>query len=340
VVLSQYRGETRGMPSTIIHMLPVEVMLFVEMLPYYLLNRQDTKHTFWTSLAAILNFKYWAEDALETGNLKFLSFVVNCLKADNLNKLLVEVAALSDKSYVNLDTTSLKAEDFVVHDVEVAKEDFSKVLCNQIFLLKFKVVDWEGRDDYTNPAKVLPRDPPKIVFSYVRETYKAVYNPEDFESEDTDPPPSLVTAVEASPGENDEGEYIERSQTIGEKRKPTKSCTTENPHKKIRITEEEWDQLLGEAGISQVEENTQSQSMSPYIQQAQTPPPPPSLVQEASATSSIQNPESITLTAISETKQPLHLHFHFGTYEGTNIISYESCETKFKIAIDSRSHSK
>lgn len=157
--LTQFNNETKGLPSTVIHLLPVEVFMFVDMLPYYLLNRQQGKHIFWTAMGSVLNLKHWVEESLEKEDKKFLSYALSALKRDGINELLASAATYPDKTHVALDIDVLKEARFRVHDVTVTIETFCQVLFNQVCYLKYKLVDWEGRDDYSVPAKAVWRSP-------------------------------------------------------------------------------------------------------------------------------------------------------------------------------------
>lgn len=163
------------MPSTVIHLLPVEVLMVVDMLPYYLLNRGEGSHTFWTSMASVFNFKHWIEEALENQNLGLLDFALGCLKNASLNEMLADMATFPDTKYVDLDVETLRGRNFQTHDASVEIVDLCHLLCNQIFLLKFKLLNWEGHDNFDVKAEVASREPPKMVYSYPRDKWQAVY---------------------------------------------------------------------------------------------------------------------------------------------------------------------
>ena len=91
-MLTQKGQETRGLPTTVIKMLPVEVMVFVDMIPYVFANRHHGKHIFWTSMAALVNYKKWIDAALETKDLDFLNQVLTCLKTKRFNSIVETMA--------------------------------------------------------------------------------------------------------------------------------------------------------------------------------------------------------------------------------------------------------
>lgn len=334
-VLTQHGNERRGLPTTVIHILPVEVMLFVDMLPYYLLNRQDTSHTFWTSLGAILNLKHWAEDALDSGNLEFLSFALTCLQEDRVKDLLADAATFPDKNFFNTDVTSLRQKKFAVWSENVCSSDFAKVLCNQIFLLRYKLVDWEGRDDYSSHAKVVPREPPKMVYNLVSSSWKALYDVDDFncseEEEDDDntkepsatsstPSPVIEEEPQLQPPHSADTEELAQDVEVFEKSQETgriekrKKKSKDRKVKKSRLTEEEWREVYAAVNVLH---NDPDDMMIPTSQNCVTSrSKSPKLLNAATST---------TEPPVRTRVESVHLHLHFNEFTSSK-IRYESLE--------------
>lgn len=333
-VLTQYKGETKGLPTTVIHLLPIEVLLFVDMLPYYLINRQEGSHTFWTSLGAFLNLKFWLEDALDNQDEKFLTFVLNKLEGGDLGDLLADVAGLSEKKFVNLDVESLRDRKVVVHDEKVCPDKFAKSVLNQIFYLKYKIVDWEGSDNFTTRAKVVIRQPPKRVYCTAEACSKAVYDLE-----------SLDNVVK---------EFFENSP-------PKRKSSEDTPEevKKAKVSSQEWQEILRATELIHNDpDGMESSQKSEYIQCAQsekgdftiepevltttTQPEVLTTTTQPEVLTTRTEPEvltngrdEITIAEVHQSKEPIHLHFHFGQCIGTHVISYESCDKSFRINLES-----
>lgn len=355
-VLNQQGDEKRGLPSTVIHLLPVEVLLFVDMLPYYLINRQDGKHTFWTSLAAILNLKYWIEDALEEKNVKLLTFVLNCLQRGSLKEVLADVATFPDQKHVNLDVQSLRHKKFSVNHAKVDVDNFSMVICNLIFRLRYKLVDWEGRDNFSSHAKVLPREPPKPVFCVAKNAFVATYANSELEeilAED------LTEIIEEDSSEDDIFESSQNetaSKVVEEKKKDQKRKALEietkktediNPSatKKGKLSEEEWKEVMEATEVLHQDDKDMCQKSEQDCLQGGQSLPPIQEGQDEQHASTFETVRPFELTnnveeiSVSEGKanQPyVCLHFHFGQSNHTSIISYESNEKSFKMTLESR----
>lgn len=340
-LLTQYNNETRGLPSTVIRLLPVEVFMFVDMLPYYLLNRQQGKHTFWTGMGAVLNLKFWMEDGLEKRDKKFLSYAITCLKNARLNELLSSVATYPDNTQVALDLDILKEPHFQIHDKSVTTENFCRLLCNQLCYLKYKLVDWEGRDDYAVPARAIWRLPPLPVQDMFQNCWVATY---------TDEEACLEFASDA------EVERILAEIPVTKKRTcPTNSTDVEK--KKVKLTNQDLAEIIEASVLLCHDESSQTkttnieneeqtvdknvnqinisetsfESQSPYIQMAQTPP---AVVQPIITEADTQKRTDEASTEFSKFRD-LHLHLHIEAGNTKKVIMCEQLDNKMiKICIE------
>ena len=175
-MLTQKGQETRGLPTTVIKMLPVEVMVFVDMIPYVFANRHHGKHIFWTSMAALVNYKKWIDAALETKDLDFLNQVLTCLKTKRFNSIVETMVREGECEVIEFDIGALERANFLAHDETIKMEHFNQALLNLVFELKFKLVGFEGRDDFAQRARVVPREPPKVVLHIMNGKYHATYD--------------------------------------------------------------------------------------------------------------------------------------------------------------------
>ena len=64
----------------------------------------------------------------------------------------------------------------MAHDETIKMEHFNQALLNLVFELKFKLVGFEGRDDFAQRARVVPREPPKVVLHIMNGKYHATYD--------------------------------------------------------------------------------------------------------------------------------------------------------------------
>lgn len=333
-LLTQYGEEKRGLPTTVIHLLPIEVMMVVDMLPYYFLNRSGPRHVFWTSMASVFNLKYWIEDSLENKNLKFLEFVLECLKDDKLKDLLADAANFPDKKYVDLDCFSLREKGFRVQDETVSVSDFCQVLCNQIFLLKFKLVNWEGQDNFESKAEVVKREPPKIVYSYPNDKWCAKYETlkdgqvvSDLVSEALEMVLPLTTAT---------------NNASVEKRKRNSAENDAAVCKKTKLSTEEWIDLEAAAQllqsdiddyISQPPEVQKKTEGNPNTYQ-ESEWPFDRLGQSQSQTETVEKvPDSLNQTCKCAKDKKVELHFHFHCLPN-NKICIENSDGNFKMSFD------
>ena len=175
-MLTQKGQETRGLPTTVIKMLPVEVMVFVDMIPYVFANRHHGKHIYWTSMAALVNYKKWIDASLETKDLDFLNQVLTCLKTKRFNDLIEGMLREGECEVIDFDIGALERANFLAHDETIKMEHFNQALLNLVFELKFKLVGFEGRDDFAQRARVVPREPPKVVLHIMNGKYHATYD--------------------------------------------------------------------------------------------------------------------------------------------------------------------
>lgn len=337
-VVTHYEGESKGLPSTVIHLLPVEVMVFVDMLPYYFLNRGDTSHTFWTSLGAILNLKYWIEDGLDNKDEQFLTFVLNHLEGGNLHEVLADVATFVKKQFVQLDVESLCKRKFQIQDERVSEIDFCKLLLNQIFHLKYKLVDWEGTDNFLSPAQVVPREPPKIVYCITESVNKAVYDLGSLNNLD-----GVVkhgqTSTSTVSSQDGETEFFELSQSQGEKRK-LENSESRPEEKRVRVTDEEMEEIMKVAELIHNDPDDM-QGTAPTILESQSSefayiPPGQGVQNGVTLDSTEKNVAEVLVGEVHERKEPIHLHFHFGECKGINVITYETYDKSFKLSIESK----
>lgn len=343
--LTQFNNETKGLPSTVIHMLPVEVFMFVDMLPYYLLNRHKGKHIFWTAMGAILNLKHWMEEGLEKEDKKFLSYVISSLKKDGINELLASAATYPNKTHVALDIDLLKEPRFQVHDQTVTTEKFCQVLFNQLCYLKYKLVDWEGRDDFTVPAKAVWRLPPNPVYDSTQCCWLAVYPDREDESDD-----KVGSITYENLSQTEITSVLAELESCNQPQKRVGPCSdVEVEKKKVRLTDNELAEIIASAQylcqdvdasleppiqgnknadlLGKVMEDLESQS--PYIQLAQSPP-------KLNQGESEPNHPSNTSPVKEDFSKVREVHFHLHLEgEGRKVISYEQLDPKtFKICID------
>lgn len=352
-LLTQHGEEKKGLPSTVVHLLPMEVMMFVDMLPYYFLKRDKGPHTFWTSMAAVFNFKYWVEDGLDSRNTKFLDFVAECLNGLRLNEVLTDSATFPDKKFVDLDIDSLQTDSFQIHADCVKLSDLCSLLCNHIFLLKFKLVNWAGEDNFGTKAEIVRRDPPKLVRNFPASKwfvqYEKIFDGQlltDFESPTTTSPlpqpleatMPTTTTTNSSP-----------SPIVTEKRKEIEVVEAEP--KKQKLSDNSWDILQAAADLlhddienflaptpaitttttnpaEAVSVNCNTNTLSPWPFDQLGQMNSPRCTQEPIETAT----ESQATKCKCEKEKPeFHFHFHINGCSSTNKFSIDCNEGNFKL---------
>lgn len=296
-------------PKRSILLAPTEVLLFVDALPYCLLNRHGGKHAFWTALGSISNLKGRLETALENRDRAFLETCVTQLKAGQINPLLSTISGEWLEGQMPLDLATLGSETFEVFDALISREKFCDLLLSQVFLLKYKLVA-EGK---ANQHVVKHREPPKILYNHDDHRWQVGYDEGDFAK--IDPPVDLFDLVlpRLSP----------------EKCKNTTHWNNESPAKKTKITDAELTAILADAVAMYQDMHETGEKVAEQTANQATTTFYPRLPDSRETTSTPQEPEDPTL-------RDVHIHLHLtGESHKKKLVTYEICSKKMmKVTVE------
>ena len=166
VLLTAQNSNKMGKPSSILHLLPMEVLAFLSICPFIFLNQRSTPHVYWTGLAALLNFKTATEKFVELQDRECLQFVLENLKGGEVMRVLFEINSLQDEDYVPLDVQFLHLSKFRLLSAGLGQDGaglFGEMLLNLVFVLKFKLLNFENSDSFEERGEIAAKLLPEIV---------------------------------------------------------------------------------------------------------------------------------------------------------------------------------
>ena len=175
ILVTSFNCKTVGKPSTLIHLLPIEVLAFLSVTPYFFINQKGGSHAFWTILASLMNFKTVTQKWLETTEREGLEYVLTKLKVGDMVNLLCAINSTTDEDLVPLCLETLRHPKFRLLTAGLGNEGvdlFCDMWVNLIFLMKFKLVNFEAKDDFIHKAEIMPQSVPTIVKPVFGSTFK------------------------------------------------------------------------------------------------------------------------------------------------------------------------
>ena len=184
IMVTSFNNKTSGRPSTMVHLRPVEVMAFLSVAPYFFINQKWGSHAFWTTLAALMNFSTCTQKWLETADAGGLEFVLGKLKEGDIINLLCAIHAPHDEDFVPLCLETLRQPKFRLLTAGLGgsgNELFCEMWVNLIFLLKFRLVNFEARDTFTQKAEIVPQEVPRITQDAVDLSFRLDFPPASLE---------------------------------------------------------------------------------------------------------------------------------------------------------------
>ena len=137
-VVNSWKGEKpKGMKSTIIHFLPIELLAFLEIAPYLFLNKEDTAHTFWMAFGGMTNLLHEMDEALESKHVQQLNKIINMLKEEALSETLIYVSDdPANEDLAPVDVYTLSDSRFQPLADCILKEDGESEVKDMIVCLK------------------------------------------------------------------------------------------------------------------------------------------------------------------------------------------------------------
>lgn len=190
-VVNSWKGEKpKGMKSTIIHFLPIELLAFLEIAPYLFLNKEDTAHTFWMAFGGMTNLLHEMDEALESKHVQQLNKIINMLKEEALSETLIYVSDdPANEDLAPVDVYTLSDSRFQPLADCILKEDGESEVKDMIVCLKmymrYKLINFEDSDKFEKQADVAFQEPPLLIWGHDAK-YRVEYNSDLSEIEVTD----------------------------------------------------------------------------------------------------------------------------------------------------------
>ena len=179
--VNNWKGETsKGMKSTMVHFLPLELLAFLEIVPFFFINREDTPHNFWMATVGLINLLHSLEVALDEKNSKTLTKLLGKLKTESLKEVFLYTSDdPTNKDLAEVDLFTLNDDRFEPLAPILAKNDptyLNKIIVCLKFYLRYQLIDFEETDDFQKRARVESREPPLMIYSIVDGGWRVEYN--------------------------------------------------------------------------------------------------------------------------------------------------------------------
>jgi hypothetical protein len=179
--VNNWMGQTsKGMKSTVVHFLPLELLAFLEFVPFLFVNREDTPHTFWMATVGLINLLHTFEVALEAKDSHTLTKLLDKLKNESLKDVLLYTSDdPTNRDLAEVDLFTLNDERFEPVAPLITKRNpkyLNEIIACLKFSMRYHLLDFEENDNFEKTARIEFREPPLMIYSNVDGSWRAEYN--------------------------------------------------------------------------------------------------------------------------------------------------------------------
>jgi len=349
MMLNRWGAEgDKGVPTSMIHFLPIELAAFLDICWHLFLNRHGGAHMFWTGTASLMNLKWVIERALNSRDEQFLTKVISQLKADKVSDLIIEVCNMyqNEERFIPLDFLYIRELGNKLEAPALLKPTrhvgLSQIIYCTTFMMRYTLAGFKGVDVFKDRAKVLFREPPMSVFHCAENRWSARYqtgqNEESLQNSEIAMPvleDVNLCPVPTAPTQGSETENVPpRGSKIAKTAKdtftvePEKSKNADKNSDQPSLQELEaidlaCNEVLGAFDLSEAPEFEFEFCNGTPIQPADPQPANPEVPDERDASQP-------TLPTVNSTGSTRSIHFHFHLNSGCKEINLSGFKYNFK----------